>query len=308
MERSQEVGLSNSSCPFSKELVEQLIELGNSDAVTKALLFKDGRVFSGEAVQNLTIALSVFRMLKLPIPSTFFIYGSTARGSTKAGERIQEFRFWQEGIFLGSCFRRRGESDIDLRIIAQDYENILPSLEVAKQNLRLLKPVKIDVKIDDPAYVEREIRRTDDYSSFFRIVLALDQPLVLSGRGEFENFRNLARSYLTAEDYADEAQRMERKLLVLRETAEKPFLFWTGDQLQEAFPSYYSSFNLRAHHLKGVSSPVKVTLSAGESSLITVSVNSPVALERFMSNLFDAPDVSARELIENLTEDGLTKV
>ena len=199
MDRSEAVSSHTNSLPFKEELTNRLVEMGGSEVVVKELLLKEGYFFSSESIQNLVMVLSIYRKIQLTHDCIFFIYGSTARGTAKAGERIQEFQFWEGERFLGSCFRRRGGSDIDLRIIAQNRDEIHHSLEIVRQDLKQSRSVRIELRIDDPTYVAWETTRADT-SSFFRRVLTLNQPLVLHGRKELECITKLAYSHLTPED------------------------------------------------------------------------------------------------------------
>lgn len=281
----------NNSSHVDEGLIRQLVKIDGSEATVKELLFKEGHSFSDESILNLVTVLSVYRKIQFPNDYIFFIYGSTARGTAKAGERIQEFQFWKEERFLGSCFRRRGGSDIDVRIITQNRDGLLPSLEMVREDLKKTRSPRIELRIDDPSSVIWEVKRGDT-SSFFRRVLALNWPFVLHGRGKLEILTRLACLHLTAEDYANEKQRVELKLLVLRETTEKPFVFMTEKQLRERFPSYYSPLQLLATEPQ--TPALKISLVSGESSLVTILSDKDI----FMDNLRRIPDIPTKELMQ----------
>lgn len=285
--------------PFPSGLVNNLLQVGESHE-TKALLLKYGYIFSEESVRNLEIALSVYKTLELPEDSIFFVYGSTARGKAVDIDRLQEIQFWEGERFCGSCFRRLGGSDIDLRAIIPNREQILPSVEKVKQTLRTIGSTRVELRIDDPSYPIWEATRSD-VSSFYRRLLLFSRPIVLHGKTNFDAITELAISHFSDDDYVYETQRKDVKACALRETELRPFIYWGIKHLRDSYPLYYSSQTLSGEGTINFPPPLKISLVKGESSLVIARISED-RIKQFLAKLEMTPKAPAKELVDEFKE------
>jgi len=138
---------------LSQAQIESLIYNCFSKNEVIAFLSKEGVDISLGSMRNLSWALDIFRGVRRFHSLSFIVYGSTARGNAGLDSKVQEVQFWQGESFLGSAFRKYGESDLDVRCIAEMPWQIYKSLLDYRERVKLPPDLNARVRIDSYDFV-----------------------------------------------------------------------------------------------------------------------------------------------------------
>ncbi len=270
--------------PFlTNKLVKELIQNCFLETEITKLLEKEGIIFSPESVRNIFFALLIFREIPRDASLLFFIYGSTAKGIAGLEPKVQEIQFWQHEDYLGSAFRRYGESDLDLRCISEDPEVIYRNLQKCRDKFAPYPFLKTSVRIENYECVWKEIM-DQTRPSFYRRIFILNKPIILSGEERFNEFVKRGSVLVTPQDINYEIQRRQLKSFVVRHLEHQNIIFLPQAILTGMFPTYCEPANLRNKNLMRQSS-LKVTFGELESSLITVMVKNPEEVNEYLTGL-----------------------
>jgi len=259
-----------------------------------AFLSKEGVDISLDSVRNLSWALDIFRGVQKFHSLSFIVYGSTARGDAGLDSKVQEIQFWQGESFLGSAFRKYGESDLDVRCVAEIPWQIYKSLLDYRAIAKLPPDLNARVKIDSYDFVINEIS-DKKRPSFYRRILGINNPLILSGWERFEGILELSKKNLIREDIDYEVQMFQLRTLVRRRLLLDNVIFFPGSQLSEMFPVYYNPGNLKNKNImRNIS--LRVSFGSQESSLIVVSTEGFEEIDEYLKIISTYPTLPFAEI------------
>lgn len=279
---------------LNNEAIERLIRNCYSEVQVETLLEKEGLSFSPDSIKNVFYALLTFREIQTNSPFSFLIYGSTATGTAGLEPRLQEFQFWKDEDFLGSTFRFHGSSDLDLRCLSEDPEEICKSLQENRKTLSTFGLPGRGIRIDSYDFALGDI--TDQEGpSFYRGVLVLNRPLVLCGRDKIDPLAEIGIAHITSQDFNYEAQRRQSKVFARSRLRKGEVLHLPESQLRQMFPLYYDPINLKRVNIRRRLS-FRVSMGLKESSLIAIQVENLKEVDRFNRILFDYPKTPFREI------------
>jgi len=295
--RDKERFYPNTQSLLNHGAVERLIRDCHSGAQVESLLRKEGLSFSPDSIRNIFYALNIFREIRVDSPFSFFIYGSTAIGEAGLKPKIQEFQFWKEEEFLGSAFRFYGNSDLDIRCLAEHPEIIMENLQGNRLAITDFPPGS--VKVDSFNFALQDIKN-QKCPSFYRRILILNKPIIFSGREMIETLVRSGRDYLSSQDLDYEEQMRRSRSFARRELENRTSIFFSGLQLTEMFPVYYHPFILRDKEIRRAS-PLKFPFGRKESSLVTVQVGGADEVDLFIRLLSTRSSASSGDIASFFT-------
>ncbi|OQA93175.1 MAG: hypothetical protein BWY24_00691 [Microgenomates group bacterium ADurb.Bin219] len=280
---------------YNKRLTETLIQGHVSVDNIREILRKEGLHLSDDSVRNIAYGIMVFREIGGELfQEPFFIYGSTAKGTAGVEPKIQEIQYWKDLHFLGSTFRIYGMSDLDIRCVAQDPQGVFEIIAKSKDNLSPFTLRPVGIRVDNIQDVEDDIKRTDA-PSFYRRVLLLNSPIVLSGQDTLGTLTEVGRDYLSQVDETYEKEMAEARKIVRSRLEGSVATFLDSGELSGRFPVFYSERNLIIKNFQRTHS-FKISFSLRESSLVVVEVNSEKDCSRHHLRVCDNPSTPFNEI------------
>ena len=289
----KELDLFNGRVILMKQTVEEMLLCNPTVEEIGGVLRKYGLRFSDRSIENTALGLRIFKGIKVGVPFSFIIYGSTALGTAGSCLKVQEFQFWNGNTFCGSTFRPFGVSDLDLRCVSPEPQEVLTCLKSC-ENMPVFASNPVGIRVDDLSYAKREITDTS-ITSFYRRVLFLNNPIILNGRELVASLAELGYSRLTSHDFAYERELHESKLYFASILRDNAVVYISGEELSERFPGYYGSENLVLTNTERGKS-FKVSFGQRESSLITIPVEGCEDIKRFTNVVLQHHEVPFSEL------------
>lgn len=280
---------------FNQRITDHLNQAHMSVDSIKDIFRKEGLFFSDDSVRNIAYGLMIFKEIgEQSFKDPFFIYGSTAKGTAGTEPKIQEIQYWKDTQFLGSTFRIYGMSDLDIRCISEKPERLFEMITRSKGNLSLSNLRPAGIRIESYESVRENITKSNT-TSFYRGVLLLNSPIVLSGNKMLNSLIAIGRGFLVQDDLDNEREMGEVKNLVRSRLKEIPTVFLSTQELATKYPILYSRSNLIAKNFQRAHS-FKVSFSLRESSLILVQVNNIEEIGEYVRLLEQNPSAPFEEL------------
>lgn len=280
---------------FNQKITDKLTQSYMSVDNIRDILGEEGLFFSDDSVRDIAYGLLIFKEIgKYPFRDPFFIYGSTAKGTAGTEPKIQEIQYWKDVQFLGSTFRIYGMSDLDIRCISEKPESLFEEITKSKSSLSQSNLRPADIRIESYEGVEKNITRQDT-SSFYRRVLLLNSPIVLSGDKVLNSLAAMGRDFLVQDDLDYEREMGEVKNLVRSKLKGIPTVFLLAHELATRYPNLYSENNLIADNFQRTHS-FKISFSLRESSLIPVQVSNKEEIEEYVNLLEQNPSAPFKDL------------
>lgn len=251
--------------------------------------------FSDDSVRNIAYGLTIFKEIGGELfKEPFFIYGSTAKGTAGTEPKIQEVQFWKDVHFLGSTFRIYGMSDLDIRCVSEKPEGVFEIITRSKGNLSPFTLRPAGIRVESYESVRENITRRNA-SSFYRRVLFLNSPIVLSGREMLSSLTATGKDFLVQDDLDYEREMGEIRKLVRGRLEETSAIFLSAQELATKFPVYYSEASLMADNFQRTHS-FKVSFSLRESSLVPVQISGRKEIEEYTRLVAQNPSIPLEEL------------
>lgn len=283
---------------YNKRLTETLTQGHVSVDNIREILRKEGLHFSDDSVRNIAYGIMIFREIGGELfQEPFFIYGSTAKGTAGVEPKIQEIQYWKDLHFLGSTFRIYGMSDLDIRCVAQNPQGVFEIIAKSKSNLSSFALRPAGVRVDNIQDVKDDIKRTDT-PSFYRRVLLLNSPIVLSGQDTLGTLADVGKDYLSQVDETYEKEMAEARKMVRSRLEGSVAIFLDSSELSERFPVFYSERNLIIKNFQRTHS-FKISFSLRESSLVVVEVDSEKDCSRYHLEICGNPNTPFDEINRN---------
>lgn len=283
---------------YNKRLTETLTRGHVSVDNIREILKGEGLYFSDDSVRNIAYGIMIFREIGgESFREPFFIYGATAKGTAGVEPKIQEIQYWKGLHFLGSAFRIYGVSDLDIRCVAQDPQSVFEIIAKSKDNLSPFTLRPAGIRLDSIEDVKEDIKRTDA-PSFYRRVLLLNSPIVLSGQDTLGTLAKVGRDYLSQVDDAYEREMGEARKMVRSKLEGSAATFLDAGELCERFPVFYSERNLIIKNFQRTHS-FKISFSLRESSLVVVEVDSEKDCFRHHLEVCENPSTPFNEINKN---------
>jgi|GEM_PF-3145490 len=283
---------------YNKRLTETLIHGYVSVDNIREVLRREGLHFSDDSVRNIAYGIMIFREIGgESFREPFFIYGSTAKGTAGVEPKIQEIQYWKNLHFLGSTFRIYGMSDLDIRCVAQNPQNVFEIIARSKNNLSPFTLRPAGIRVDSIEDVEEDIKRTDA-PSFYRRVLLLNSPIVLSGQDILGTLAEVGRDHILQADRIYEIEMGEARKIVRSRLEGSTAVFLDSGELSEKFPVFYSERNLIIKNFQRTHS-FKISFSLRESSLVLVEVDSEKDCLKHHLKVCENPSTPFTEINKN---------
>lgn len=289
----KELDLFNGRISLMKQTVEEMLLCSPTAEEIDGVLGKYGLRFSDRSIKNTAYGLRIFKEIKVDVPFSFVIYGSTARGTAGSCLKVQEFQFWNGNSFCGSTFRPFGVSDLDLRCVCPEPQGVLTCLKSCK-DLPFFTANPVGIRVDDLSYALNEITDTS-ITSFYRRVLLLNNPIILNGRELVASLVESGYPCLTSHDFAYEGELHELKFYLGSILRGNAAVYVSEKELSKRFPEYYRSENLSLTNTERGKS-FKVSFGQRESSLLTIPVRGCADIKRFTDILLQHPETPFSEL------------
>lgn len=263
------------------------------------LLREEGLLFSDDSVRNIAYGIMIFKEIGgQSFKDPFFIYGSTAKGTAGTEPKIQEIQYWKDMHFLGSTFRIYGMSDLDIRCVSEKPESVFEIITRSKGNLSPFTLRPAGIRVENYESVKENIIRQNT-SSFYRRVLLLNSPIILSGGEMLSSLAAVGRDFLVQDDLDYEREMGEARDLVRSKLEGISAIFLSAQELATRYPVFYSEASLMVDNLQRTLS-FKVSFSLRESSLIVVEVEGSNDRDRYHSKVCQNPQTPFEEICRSL--------
>lgn len=280
---------------YSRRITEALTTKHISIDNIRGILKGEGLHFSDDSIRNIAYGIMIFREIGgESFREPFFIYGSTAKGTAGVEPKIQEIQYWKDLHFLGSTFRIFGMSDLDIRCVAQDPQRVFGIIARSKDNLSPFTLRPAGIRLESLEDARRDITRVDG-PSFYRRVLLLNSPIVLSGKDILESLVEAGRDCLSILDIDYEREMGEVKKMIRGKLITSTPIFLDAKELFERFPIFYSENNLIIKNFQRTHS-FKISFSLRESSLTVVEVGSERDCFEYHLKVCENPDTPFSEI------------
>lgn len=276
---------------FGNQLLKRRASIENIQRMFK----EKGLSFSDDSVRNLVYAFLIYKEISGPdSQDPFFIYGSTVKGIAGTEPKVQEIQYWKDMHFLGSTFRTYGMSDLDIRCISEKPKSVFGAITRSKGNLSSFTLRPAGIRVESYESVKKNITRQNT-SSFYRRVLLLNSPIVLSGSEMLDSLTAMGRGFLVQDDLDYEREMREVRDLVRSKLEGTSTIFLSVQELATKYPVFYSEANLVADNFQRTHS-FKVSFSLRESSLIPVQVSRIDEIREYMRIIANDPCLPFEEL------------
>lgn len=294
----RELDLFRDQTSLTEKTIDDLLICNPSPESVRSVLEEYCLCFSGRSIENIAHALQIFKEIRVDIPFSLIVYGSTARGTAGMNPKVQEFQFWDKDLFYGSAFRAFGLSDLDLRCVSLEPQEVIACLEPCK-DLPIFVRNPVGIRVDNLSYAREEIADIL-MPSFYRRILLLNNPIVLGGGDLITSLVESGRPCLSLHDFAYEREFHESKDLLRSVFQKNEAIYIPEEKLFRRFPEFYNPRNLALTNIQRGKS-FKILFGERESSLIAVPISDVEDIKNFMSMLSQHPGASYHDL-KNLLE------